>query len=82
MVVVGEERREGSEFCIPSRLTSMSACKTLLIHSFGFSLGFSRQLDGDSGEVMAETDWDQVQFQVSGGMCSRLYYHHSLASLK
>ncbi|KAL9967030.1 hypothetical protein ACROYT_G025186 [Oculina patagonica] len=23
-----------------------------------------RQLDGDSGEVMAETDWDQVQFQA------------------
>ena len=30
---------------------------------------FSRQLDGDSGELLAGTDWDQVQLQVSRGMC-------------
>ena len=26
---------------------------------------FARQLDGDSGNIMTETDWDQVQLQVS-----------------
>lgn len=49
---------------------SFCLCKTLLIR---FSL--YRQLDGETGEKLAGTDWDQVQLQVREKLYHWFKYH-------